>query len=327
MRLQVSLETRADRFVADALKIGRNEALKLIKNGFVIGAKKPSQTLKSGAIVVVKTPPKPQENAPPSVDFDIPILYEDDELLAIDKPAGVVAHSAPSYKGAVLVDWLKAKGFALSNIAGEERLGIVHRLDKETTGVLAIAKTNAAHVALSRQLESREMGRYYLAIVDRGLKRDLIVDRPIGRSPKNRVKMAVVPNGREAKSAFIELAQLENGEALIAAKLFSGRTHQIRVHLQSIGVHIVGDRLYGYKGAQDKIGAILLHAYRLYLRRPSSGEALAVEAPLPESFLKRLNLNGGCINEILGESNVLSRFGAIDGVRSATENSVGSQGR
>lgn len=305
--------------MAGALKIGRNEARKLIEGGFVTGVKKPSQTLKQDDVIAVVLPPKPLEAQAPNVDFDIPILYEDDELLAINKPAGVVAHPAPSHKGATLVDWLKAKGFALSNIAGEERLGIVHRLDKETTGVLAIAKTNEAHVALSRQLEKREMGRYYLAIVDRALKGDLIVDRPIGRSPKDRVKMAIVAKGRAAKSSFLTLARLKNGEALIAAKLFSGRTHQIRVHLQSIGVHIVGDWLYGYKGAKDKIGATFLHAHRLYLRRPSSGETLVVEAPLPKPFLERLSLEEAYLNELLSESRLCSRFGATVGVRSAAD--------
>jgi 23S rRNA pseudouridine1911/1915/1917 synthase len=312
---------RADRFVANMLKIGRGEARELIKNGFVAGAFKPSQTLKTGAVIAVNPPPKPAKTQNLSVDFSVAILYEDDELMVINKPAGLVTHAAPSCKEATLVDWLQAKGYTLSNIAGRERPGIVHRLDKETTGALAIAKSNAAHADLSRQLESRQMGRYYLAIVDRALKRDLIVDRPIARNPRDRKKMAVVQGGRAAKSAFVQLAALANGEALIAAKLFSGRTHQIRVHLQSIGVHIVGDKLYGYKGAKDKIEPVFLHAYRLYLRRPSTGDALVAEAPLPEPFLKRLNLSMEHTDELFDEDCLLSRFRAIAGVRSAADGS------
>jgi 23S rRNA pseudouridine1911/1915/1917 synthase len=311
MTQEVEGETRADRFVADWLKIGRNEAAKLIKNGCVRGVTKPSHTLKANSIVTFDPPPKPAEKEPPIVDFDVPVLYEDDDLLVIDKPAGLVVHSAPSYKGAVLVDWLKAKGYSLSNAAGEERSGIVHRIDKETTGALAIAKTDEAHRELSRQLESREMGRYYLAIVDRSIKCDRAVDRPIARNRKERVKMAIVENGRAAKSAFVRLAELENGEEFIAAKLFSGRTHQIRVHLQSIGVHIVGDKLYGYKGAKDMIEPIFLHAYRLYLRRPSTKEETSIEAPPPESFLKRLNLKKELIDELLDKDSLLARFRAI----------------
>jgi 23S rRNA pseudouridine1911/1915/1917 synthase len=240
----------------------------------------------------------------------------------INKPAGIAVHSAPSYKGAVLTDWLKAKGYALSNIAGDERLGIVHRLDKETTGALAIAKTNEAHVALARQLESRTMGRYYLAIVDRTIKYDRVVDRPIARNPRDRKRMAVVEGGRAAKSAFVQLAELRNGEALVAAKLFSGRTHQIRVHLGSIGVHIVGDALYGYKGVKDKIGQFFLHAYRLYLTRPSSKETLTAAAPLPEPFLARLNLDLEYIDELLEENSFLSRFRADAWLRSAADDPV-----
>lgn len=306
--------------MADALKIGRAEAQSLIKNGFVEGAIKPSQTLKAGAVISVNPPPKPPKAPSPAVDFDIAILYEDDDLMIINKPAGLVTHPAPSCKEATLVDWLKARGYELSNIAGEERLGIVHRLDKETTGALAVAKSNAAHAALSRQLESREMGRYYLAIVDRAIKRDQIVDRPIARSPRDRKKMAIVRGGRAAKTAFVQLAQLDNGEALIAAKLFTGRTHQIRAHLQSIGAHVVGDKLYGYKGAKDKIEPVFLHAYRLYLSRPSTGGALVAEAPLPEPFLERLNFNAERIDELLDENRLLARFGAVVGVRPAADN-------
>ncbi|MDR2034425.1 MAG: RluA family pseudouridine synthase [Helicobacteraceae bacterium] len=311
MIFTVANEARADRFVADALKIGRNEAVWLINAGFVKGALKPSQTLKIGALIDINPPPKSVADETPKVDFDVPILYEDDELLVIDKPAGLVVHTAPSYKNAVLVDWLKAKGYALSNLAGETRLGIVHRIDKETTGALAIAKTNETHRKLSRQLETRQMGRYYLAIVDKTIRGDRIVDRPIARNPRDRLKMAIVEGGRAAKSAFIELAELNNGETLIAAKLFSGRTHQIRVHLQSIGVHIVGDLLYGYKGVKSGILPLFLHAFRLYLQRPRSGENITIEAPPPKPFLERLNLDKSFLDETLNGDRVLKRFNDV----------------
>ncbi|GHV59512.1 putative RNA pseudouridine synthase [Campylobacterota bacterium] len=308
---------RADRFAADQLNIGRNEAAQLIKNGFVSGASKPSDQLKTGEIVTITLPEQPAQSQKPPIDFDIEILYEDDNLLVINKPAGAVVHSAPSYKGATVVDWLNAHGITLSTMAGENRAGIVHRIDKETTGALAIAKTNAAHRDLSRQLQERTMGRYYLAVIDRALKNDCVVDVPIARNPRERTKMAVVSSGRAAKSAFISLAALDNGMELIACKLFSGRTHQIRVHLAHISRHIAGDTLYGYKPPTDKIVPILLHAYMLYLRCPQNGKIIRVSAPLSPHFAEFLNVNlhKEKIDELLQTSRIERSFDAFLGVR------------
>ena len=317
----VTTSSRADRFVADRLQIGRNEAAQLIKNGCVGGASKPSDQLKPDAPIVITLPQKPAQNEPPLINFDIEILYEDDELLVINKPAGAVVHSAPSYKGATVVDWLNARGITLSTMAGENRAGIVHRIDKETTGALAIAKTNTAHRDLSQQLQERTMGRYYLAVIDRPLKNDCIVDLPIARNPHERTKMAVVSSGRAAKSAFISLAALENGMELIACKLFSGRTHQIRVHLAHISRHIAGDTLYGYKSPTDRILPILLHAYMLYLRRPQNGENILVSAPLSPHFSEFLNANlhKENIDELLQTRRIERGFDAVLGVRPPTQ--------
>ena len=179
-----------------------------------------------------------------------------------------------------LVDWLIHKGISLSTINGEERHGIVHRIDKETTGALVIAKENKVHEALSLQLQDKSMGRYYLALIDCPLKDNIVVNKPIGRNPNNRLKMDVVPHGRDAKTAFVKLLTSEHGVELIAAKLFTGRTHQIRVHLNSLGRHILGDDLYGFKSKRDKISRVNLHAYLLYLTHPVSGEKMEFVAPL-----------------------------------------------
>lgn len=320
---------RADRLVADLLKIGRNEANELIKNGAVFfdgtAIKKPSAIVEAGGKVFVAPTRKEAEQRRKQVDFDVDILYEDGDLLVINKPRGVVVHGAPSVKSATLVDWLKAKGVVLSNISGEDRMGIVHRIDKETTGALLIAKNNDAHRELSRQLEKREMGRYYIAAIDRRLKNDIIVDKPIARHRTIRVKMTTSKVGREAKSAFIHLADLSAGRSLIACKLFSGRTHQIRAHLQSIGAHIIGDSLYGYNSSSDGgILPIFLHAYLLYFRRPKSGEAMRVKAPLTASFDELLRELGEKKDEILEVERVERGFDILCGLRNAAKGAGGT---
>jgi 23S rRNA pseudouridine1911/1915/1917 synthase len=221
-----------------------------------------------------------EKRVPIEVDFDVEVLYEDDYLLVVNKPSGLVVHPAPSVKEPTLVDWLIQKGISLSTISGEERHGIVHRIDKETTGALVIAKDNKTHEKLSEQLQDKSMGRYYLALIDHPLKEDVIVDKPIGRNPKNRLKMDVVPHGKEARTAFKKLLTSPHDTELITAKLFTGRTHQIRVHLNRLGRHILGDDLYGFKSKRDKIPRVYLHAYLLYLIHPATGETMEFIAPL-----------------------------------------------
>jgi 23S rRNA pseudouridine1911/1915/1917 synthase len=224
--------------------------------------------------------------------------------LVINKPPHLVVHSAPSVKEATLVDWLKSKNIRLSTISGEERHGIVHRIDKETSGALVIAKTNEAHQFLSEQLSNKSMGRYYLAIIDLPLKEDCEIDRPIGRNPKNRLKNAVIPNGKQAKTRFIKLCGEK--EELIACKLFTGRTHQIRVHLNSINRHIIGDELYGAKESSDRI---LLHAYILYLIHPKTKKLMQFTAPLFSDMKEKINqICKEEKDEKLNENYIIDRF-------------------
>ena len=327
MTITVQEPQRLDQLLAQSLNTSRSAAAQLVKNGHVSkGGKtlsKPSAPLIAGDEISVNLPEAPAHEAAPQVDFDVPVLYEDEAFLVINKPTGVVVHAAPSHKGATLVDWLQSKNIRLSTIGGEERSGIVHRIDKETTGALLIAKTDEAHRKLARQLESREMGRYYLAIIDCPLKDSCIVDAPVGRHPTQRIKMGVVKNGREAKSAFVKLADLGGKQELIAAKLFTGRTHQIRVHLQHLGRHIVGDALYGYKGPKDTIASIYLHAYVLYLRHPATGEAFSVAAPPPKELLDRLSAfyDKEKIDEILDPAFIARAFDNLLGLPTATARS------
>ncbi|HIP28657.1 MAG TPA: RluA family pseudouridine synthase, partial [Sulfurovum sp.] len=240
-----------------------------------------------------------QKRVVPPIDFDVEILYEDEYLLVVNKPSGLVVHPAPSVKEPTLVDWLIHKGISLSTISGEERHGIVHRIDKGTTGALVVAKTNAAHEKLSEQLQDKSMGRYYLALIDCPLKDDITVNKPIGRNPKNRLKMDVVMGGKEARTAFVKLTQAIHDVELIAAKLFTGRTHQIRVHLNTLGRHILGDDLYGFKTKRDKISRVYLHAYLLYLVHPITGKKMEFVAPLFDDMKTYMNkyFDQGDINE------------------------------
>ncbi|HFU77429.1 MAG TPA: RluA family pseudouridine synthase [Epsilonproteobacteria bacterium] len=274
---------RIDKILAQELDVSRNQVEKLVKDGLVsvndkTVAKTSFKVVEGDEVSYVFK--EAEKRVAPAVDFDVEVLYEDDYLLVVNKPSGLVVHPAPSVKEPTLVDWLIHKGISLSTISGEERHGIVHRIDKETTGALVVAKTNEAHEKLSLQLQDKSMGRYYLALIDCPLKEDTLVDKPIGRNPNNRLKMGVVPHGKSAKTAFVKLAQCTHDVELIAAKLFTGRTHQIRVHLNALGRHILGDDLYGFKSKRDKIHRVNLHAYLLYLVHPQTGEKMEFVAPL-----------------------------------------------
>jgi len=310
---------RLDKFLSKKLNQNRNQIEQLIKKDFV--KIKNKQNVKTGLKLqlnqeITVTLPEIEPSKPKKVDFDIEVLYEDDVLLVINKPSGVIVHDAPSVNEPTLVDWLKNYGISLSTISGEERHGIVHRLDKGTSGVLVVAKTNEAHVALSKQLEDKTMGRYYLAVIDIPLKENIIIDKPIYRSPNNRLKMAVVPNGKNAKTAFCKLIANKHTQdnskkyELICAKLFTGRTHQIRVHLESINRHILGDTLYGFKGNDSSITRIYLHAYCLYLIHPNTKETLKIVADIPKDMnsLIEQNFDKEIINEKISKEYITDCF-------------------
>ncbi len=288
MKRYISEEkNRLDTFLSISMEEARNQVAKLIKTkGVKVNGeltKKPSFALCSGDLVEVEPVSMEKKKESKKLDVSIEIIYEDEDILVINKPPHVVVHPAPSVKEATLVDWLVEQKISLSTLSGEERHGIVHRIDKQTSGALVIAKNNQAHQDLSNQLQDKSMGRYYLALTNLALKENLLIDRPIARNPQNRLKMAVVANGREAKSAFCNLDTSPQA-SLIGAKLFTGRTHQIRVHLASISRHILGDDLYGFKSQKDTISRVMLHAFILYLKHPRSNELLSFKAPLFDDF-------------------------------------------
>jgi 23S rRNA pseudouridine1911/1915/1917 synthase len=306
---------RLDAVMSEELSLPRNQIEQLIKQvGVKVDdkeVKKCSYKVKIDEIIEYDFVQAEKEKENHEVDFDIDVLYEDDDIMVINKPPYLTIHPAPSVKEATVVDWLIKRGVSLSTISGEERHGIVHRIDKETSGALVIAKNNEAHEYLSKQLIDKSMGRYYVAISDLPLKEDIIVDKPIGRNRNNRLKMDVVLGGRESKSAFCKLVLSKNEKMeLISAKLFTGRTHQIRVHLNALSRHIIGDDLYGFKSQKGKIARVMLHAYILYLQHPKTGEYMQVIAPPFTDFESILNkhFNKDEIDEKMDSSYIIKRF-------------------
>lgn len=286
---------RLDIFLTKHLKQSRSQIAGLIKSkGIKLNDQfcdKSSFKLKVGDKIEVLEFKIQKPIASYEPNFDIEILYEDEDLLVINKPAGVVVHSAASVKEATLVDWLLSKNYALSTLNGQIRAGLVHRLDKGTSGAMIIAKNNSTHQFLSKQLMDKSMGRFYLALINLPLKDDIvIVEKPLTRSPKNRLKKIALKEknkgSKEAKSAFANLLS-QNGVNLIAAKLFTGRTHQIRAHLESLNRHILGDELYGYKG--KKMPRVMLHSYFLYFTHPKKKEKFYIKAPIYNDFSMILN--------------------------------------
>ncbi|WP_104682935.1 RluA family pseudouridine synthase [Helicobacter felis] len=309
---------RLDQLLAQELNISRSQVLGCIKAGLVSMDGKICQKggveVKPGSYVCVQEPPA-VEITPLPTTLNIECLYEDEDLLVINKPPHLAVHPAPSLKEESLVDYLVAKGYQLSNLNGASRCGIVHRLDKDTSGALVIAKNNACHAHLSTQLQSRQMGRYYVALIQGHLREPLFVECHLGRHPKNRLKRAnldllKVKGGKPSKTFFVPLFDGLKCQ-LVGARLYSGRTHQVRAHLESLGRPILGDRLYGAKeGSAERT---MLHAYILYLIHPRTGHQHLFKAELLKDMVEcaQSHLQGNNWYGCLQEASFLERFSTL----------------
>jgi 23S rRNA pseudouridine1911/1915/1917 synthase len=219
------------------------------------------------------------------------VVYEDADLLVVMKPAGMVVHPAAGHHSGTLVHALLGRGGSWSTVGGEARPGIVHRLDKGTSGLLIVARTDTAHRVLAAQLADRTLARTYLAIVTGRVKDESgVLEGPIARDPRNRKRMAVVAGGRAARTRYQVLERLRD-HTLLRCDLETGRTHQVRVHLATLGHPVAGDPDYGPKSDVEAPARPMLHAWRVRLRHPRTGEAMSFEAPPPadfESFLESL---------------------------------------
>lgn len=289
MELIADGSERLDRFLAQRLpEHSRTKLVRLIDAGEVTvdGApQKPSFKLEPGMTVSLPEPPETAAHDLTPADIPLEVVYEDAAMLVVNKPRGLASHPAASLGEPSLVNALLARGTPLSEVGEAFRPGIVHRLDKETTGLMVVAKTDSAHVSLARQMEGKTAERRYLALVAGDVERErFLIDMPIGRDPKHRVRMAVVPDGKPARTHVKRLARLEAG-TLLACRLETGRTHQIRVHLAYHAMPVIGDALYAPRAVRE--GPLQLHAAYLALDHPVDGRRMAFRAAPDASFLGR----------------------------------------
>ncbi len=285
---------RLDLLVARHGNLSRTQAATLIANGHVLvnGVRQKASYRSEGAdaVTVVVPPPPGRDIVPEQIPLDI--VYEDEHLLVVDKPAGMVVHPAPGNWSGTLVNALMGRGEPLAEGGGEDRAGLVHRLDKDTSGLLVVAKTDASHRILSTALAARQVTRRYVAVCWGHLNADRItVDQPIARDPRDRTRMAIVQTGKAARTDFVRLARFDSVD-LLRAHLHSGRTHQIRVHLSSVGHPVIGDDTYGGGGGR-KLAALpprrhFLHAAWLRFRHPVSGAVVDLRSPLPADLRQSL---------------------------------------
>ncbi len=281
---------RLDKFISDNSDISRSYAAKLIEDGCVIHNDKPAtkkSRVKSGDEVIINLPEPTEIEAQPE-NIPIDIVYEDDSVIVVNKPQGMVVHPAAGNMTGTLVNGLLYH-CSLSSINGAIRPGIVHRIDKDTSGLLIVAKTNSAHEKLSEQLKARKALRKYLCIVNGNIKEDSgTIDSPIGRHPVDRKRMAILDGGREAVTHFKVLERF-GAYTLVECTLETGRTHQIRVHMASVGHSIVKDPVYGIKKDRDNNQGQLLHAMTIGFSHPETGELMQFSQEPPRQFTAFLN--------------------------------------
>ena len=268
-------------------RLTRSQLQSLIKDGSVtIDGKniKQSMRLKGGEQIRVVIAPTPQDETVAPEEIPLDVMYEDQYIAVINKPAGLVVHPGAGSETGTLVNAILARYPEIAQInISPKRRGIVHRLDKETSGVMLIARENMAMHKLMRQFQERTVEKLYLTLVERSPKTPTgRINAPIGRDPKDRKRMAVIRDGRHAVSEFIILETFPNGQTLLQVRLLTGRTHQIRVHMAFINCPVVGDRIYGYRKQRVPIKGQFLHATKLSFDHPVTGERMTFEAPLPE---------------------------------------------
>ena len=285
---QAETKARLDVIAAEMGESSRSQAAKWIEQGLCrvneIVRSKPGYGVAPGDNVEL-TVPDPVELTVEKEDIPLEILYEDEDVAVVNKPCGMVVHPAPGNETGTLVNALLYAMDDLSGIGGVKRPGIVHRLDKDTSGLLMIAKNDQAHESLSEQLRERTMDKRYLAVVDGEMKEPSgRIEQPVARSKKDRKKMAIDPEGRYALTEWT-LKENLRGAALLEVHILTGRTHQIRVHMQSIHHPVAGDPIYGMKNGV-KAPRLMLHAWRLSFTHPRTGERLSFCAEPPEAFVR-----------------------------------------
>lgn len=282
---------RLDAFLSADGVLTRSQAARLIEEGRVCvngRAAAKSARLAGGETVTVDIP-EVRDTALVPQDIPLDVVYEDEDVIVVNKPKGLVVHPAPGHPDGTLVNALLHHcGDSLSGIGGEKRPGIVHRIDRDTSGLIIAAKNDAAHLALSAQLKDHSLSRTYECLVTGSMKQDSgTVDAPIDRAPGDRKKMAVVPAGRRAVTHWEVIARY-SGVTHLRCRLETGRTHQIRVHMAYIGHPILGDTVYGAKKPVPGLTGQCLHATGLRFVHPRTGQVVELHCPLPEEFTRML---------------------------------------
>jgi len=290
LRVPEGPASRIDRFVADATGLSRSHVQKLITDGRLTAAGVPLKAntiVPAGTEVLLDVPEPIAMDLEPSHDIPLTVVYEDDDLLIVDKPSGLVVHpSAGHHDGDTLVNALlgRAGGAEYGGIAGVARPGIVHRLDRDTSGLIMVAKHDAAQTSLMAQLKARRVRKTYQALVQGSVAAAVgRIEAPIGRDPKHRTRMAVVPDGRASTTGYRVRERFARW-TLLELDLVTGRTHQIRVHLDAIGHPVAGDPVYGTgtsRRGPEGLDRLFLHAWRLELTAPSDGHLIRATAELP----------------------------------------------
>ena len=278
---------RLDRFLAEMLPaFSRSRLQTLIRDGYVtVNGKsaRPRDPDRADDLIQLREPELAKTDAPAQA-MELNILFEDDDLLVLNKPAGLVVHPGAGHQQHTLVNALLAHCKNLSGIGGKERPGIVHRLDKDTSGALVIAKNDAAHRDLSKQFAERTTGKTYLALVAGTPRKSFgTIDAPIARHPVHRQRMSIAPRGGRSAKTDYRVLRSGDGVSLVECVIHTGRTHQIRIHLHHLGHPVLGDKLYAGKRAGN-FPRQMLHAWKLSFRHPRTGEAMSFTAPIPDDF-------------------------------------------
>jgi len=285
--------TRIDKYISNLME-GKSRSFiqGMIEKGVVLvngNIKKSNYTVRTGDVICV-TIPEPVEMSIKPEKISLEILYEDADLVVVNKKQGMVVHPASGVYSGTLVNALLDHCTDLSGINGVLRPGIVHRIDKDTSGILVVAKNDNAHNILAHQLKEHSMTRVYYALVEGIVKQDEgVVDAPLGRHPLEKIKMAVVRDGRNAVTRYRVIKRYK-AQTLVECVLETGRTHQIRVHMAHIGHPVVGDPVYGHKKQRFKLEGQLLHAKKLGFIHPSTNEYVEFKSPLPDYFVKVLTI-------------------------------------
>ncbi len=287
---------RLDHYVTEKSPpwLSRSQVKRIINEGKVQvneTPRKPGHRLKTGDVISFTLPAAPRVEKPPEgEEIPLSILYEDDDIIVVDKPAGMIVHPVPRRQSGTLVNALLAHCDGLQEAGGTERPGIVHRLDKETSGVMVVAKTTTAHISLSRQFKSREVGKSYFAIVRGKAPANGEIDVPLARHPVSRLKMKPDPNGKPALTIFSRVCAYSDAASAMLVRTETGRTHQIRVHFKYLGFPLLGDQLYG-RARQDEVFSVrrqMLHALSIAFAHPVSKKKMRFVSRIPHDMARVL---------------------------------------